>query len=153
MPGIRNSDWLRKREKKEGGRWGVPPRRVFDGPSELSPASELHFSVALGSYPLNSSGLVEAKGQDSILQESPGSRSSLDRPDVCSGGRGEPVIWAGVCRWGVQVGGAVHRVGASPRAERTKPQEGLEQGGGVFVSTRSSLSEGAWIKFETSKPA
>lgn len=72
---------------------------MLSGASEHSPAPELHFSVAFDSYPLNSFAVVAAKGQDSIAQESPGSGSGLDSPDVCSGRKGEPLLWAGVCRW------------------------------------------------------
>lgn len=45
---------------------------VFNAASGHSSASGLHFSVAFDSQPLNSSGLVEAKEQDRIVQEGPG---------------------------------------------------------------------------------
>lgn len=101
-------------------------------------ASGLHFSVAFEPYPINSAGLAEAKGQDGIVQESPGlGRIYLHQMFVQAE---KEAANLGRCVQMVIPGGeAAYRVPACPWGGRTKPQEGLEQVGGDFGSRRSCV--------------
>lgn len=136
MSGSRNSDHLRREDKKGGGRKFKVGETAA---SEHSSASGLQFSLALGLNLLHRPGHAKVTGRRGSCRwvQDPGSNQT-------TGVQSEKETRqhrASVCGWQIQTGRWV------PESEHLCGQEGLRQMGGGLWSLRSSLSGGAQISF------